>query len=244
MRPVSRGVKPPVAAFKKYQDAKIPLLKKIDTYCSYCERRIEVSLAVEHIQPKGLPAYEALICEWTNFLLACANCNSTKGSQDVILANVLLPDRDNTFLAYEYTLDGKIRVAPNLSLGLAAKAETLLKLTGLDKNISSVIDDNGMQIVVDRASKRMQVYASARDMASDLANDPDNLIFRSAIIRLAQAEGLFSIWMKVFEDDPVMRQQLIDAHRGTRESGCFDNLTQDPITPHPNTDELAPGGRI
>lgn len=244
MRPIRRDASPQATPFTPYQNAKNHLLGRIDRYCSYCERRIETMLAVEHIQPKGLPAYAALEGDWTNFLLGCVNCNSTKKDKDVILADVLLPDRDNTFLAYEYGLDGSMKMAAGLPAHLSAMANALLKLTGLDRNINTVLDDNGVQIVVDRASKRMEVYGIARECAADLAKEPDNARLQSAIVRTAVAEGQFSIWMKVFEGNPTMLARLINSHRGTREAGCFDPATQAPLSPHPNDDALNPGGRI
>src|SRR5271157_2553705 len=107
MRPVLRGNSPQAADYDNYRDAFGELTGRIGMFCSYCERRIPTQLAVEHIQPKGLPAYAHLQGRWENFLLGCVNCNSTKGDKDVVLADVLLPDRDNTAAAYEYTMDPK-----------------------------------------------------------------------------------------------------------------------------------------
>jgi 5-methylcytosine-specific restriction endonuclease McrA len=78
MRPIRRGLSPRTSDFEEYQSAQPYLAGRLDTYCSYCERRIATNLAVEHIQPKGRPAYANLIGRWDNFLLACVNCNSTK----------------------------------------------------------------------------------------------------------------------------------------------------------------------
>jgi uncharacterized protein (TIGR02646 family) len=222
----------------------IPLLTRIGSYCSYCERKVEVSLAVEHVQPKALPAYAHLETTWSNFLLGCTNCNSTKGDQDVVFADILLPDRDNTFLAYEYEADGSMTIAPGLAAPLQAQAAELLKLTGLDRKVTAILDDNDKQIVVDRVSKRINVFAKAREVLSKLEKRPDDADFIETIVMLAAAEGCFSIWMKVFQGHPEVRRRLIDEHRGTRESGCFDAVTQEPVSPHPNVDAFAPGGRL
>ncbi len=123
-------------------------------------------------------------------------------------------------------------------------AAKLLELTGLDRKISTVIDDNGKQIVVDRASKRMEVRAIALEAVADFEADPNNPMLQKWIVKSAVAEGQFSIWMSAFAGKPVILKRLIDAHRGTRESGCFDPETQTPITPHPNLDALVPGNRI
>lgn len=74
--------------FADYDDAKPFLLARLGPFCSYCERRIPTNLAVEHIQPKGVPKYAPLEKTWDNFLLACVNCNSTKGDDDVLLDQV------------------------------------------------------------------------------------------------------------------------------------------------------------
>lgn len=101
MRPVKKGATP-VAAFNRYEDAFDYLLDrvgigewsgiKIGQYCSYCERCIQTNLAVEHIEPKsGDFAKPELQKEWSNFLLACVNCNSTKGAKEVDLGSIFLP---------------------------------------------------------------------------------------------------------------------------------------------------------
>ena len=76
MRPVTRGAGP--RAYTAYGQAIGDLEERLGIYCSYCERRVATNLAVEHIQPKGLDAYEMLAVRWDNFLLGCVNCNSTK----------------------------------------------------------------------------------------------------------------------------------------------------------------------
>lgn len=191
-----------------------------------------------------MPAYAHLETIWSNFLLGCTNCNSTKGNQDVVLADLLLPDRDNTFLAYDYAADGSLTVAAGLAPPLRAQAAELLRLTGLDRTVATILDDNDRQIVVDRVSKRINVFAKAREVLAKLEKRPHDIDFIETIVMLAAAEGCFSIWMKVFQGYPEVCQRLIDAHPGTRNSGCFDAVTQAPISPHPNNDAIVPGGRI
>ncbi|MBB3224470.1 HNH endonuclease [Pseudoduganella umbonata] len=202
------------------------------------------NLAVEHIQPKGLPAYAALEYTWHNFLLGCINCNSTKKDKDVVLSAHLLPDRDNTAYAYDYTPDGK--VAPSAqatALGLYNKAFRTLRLTGLHKRICKALDENGKQVAVDRVSQRIEIWGQAEEAKADLANN-DTDILRKYIAKLARESGFFSIWMTVFANDIDMRQRLIDSFPGTRESGCFDPVTTQPVTPSPNHDKLADGGKL
>jgi hypothetical protein len=62
-------------------------------------------------------------------------------------------------------------------------------------------------------------------------------------VRTAQENGFFSIWMAVFEGHVGFRQQLIAAFEGTAGSGCFDPLTTAPVSPAPNPEGLAHGGK-
>lgn len=87
--------------YNPYSDAKDPLVANLGGYCSYCEARLDVerTLEIEHVQPKSLVKYRHLEFAWRNFLLACPICNASpnKGDNDVVLADVHLPHRDNTF---------------------------------------------------------------------------------------------------------------------------------------------------
>jgi uncharacterized protein (TIGR02646 family) len=244
MRPIRRGGSPLEKDYKEYKDAKADLIGRLGPYCSYCERRIATMLAVEHIQPKGLPAYADLIGRWENFLLGCVNCNATKKDKDVQLNEVLLPDRDNTFAAFVYSADGKVAPSPELSDGLQRMAEDTLSLTGLDKKISVVQDENGKQIALDRVSQRMEAWAVAKEARSDILTNSENEAVRLGAVRTALGYGFFSIWMTVFSSDSDMRNRLINAFKGTRESGCFDPATGSPISPAPNPDGLPGGGKL
>ena len=210
-------------------------------YCSYCERRMPTNLAVEHIQPKGLPQYKALEGRWDNFLLGCVNCNSTKGDQDVVLADYVIPDRDNTAAVFDYALDGRIEIAPGMSGNVIAMAKRTLAVTGLDKRASEVLDANGQLVAIDRFNQRMEVRRIAETSRSDLAayRTPQtmNLVANSAL-----GHGHFSIWIDVFEDDREMRQLLIERFPGTA-SDCFDSVTSNTVSPRPHTG-LANGSKI
>ena len=231
MRPVHRGASPQADDFANYRDAFGELVSRMGMFCSYCERRIATNLAVEHIQPKGLPAYAHLEGRWDNFLLGCVNCNSTKGDKDVVLKDVLLPDRDNTAAAYVYSMDGKIEVNPILTDRQKELATATLSLTGLDKRISRVTDANGRLVAIDRVAQRMEVWLIAESSRDDLADNPSDA-FRRQIARTAVGHGFFSIWMAVFANDKTMRQMLVDEFPGTA-TNCFDAATQ-PVSPRPD----------
>jgi uncharacterized protein (TIGR02646 family) len=161
MRPVRRGPSPRNLDFLDYKDAKPDLVARTGRYCSYCERSIATGLEIEHIQPKALPQYLDLIGRWENLLLACRNCNATKGHKDVVLADILLPDRDNTFAAFVYTEDGKVSPRPGLDAPHRAQALATLSLTGLDKAISNTLDQNGKLVALDLVSQRMEAWGIA-----------------------------------------------------------------------------------
>lgn len=180
-------------------------------------------------------------------MLACVNCNSCKLTKDVVLAEVFLPDRDNTFHAFSYQQDG--RVVPSaaaIAAGLNEIADRALALTGLDKSSEKTPDANGKQVALDRVSQRMEVWGKALEACHDVrtAHTASATVVRDYVVKLAQAEGFFSIWMTVFQDDIDMLNRLIDAFPGTRTSGCFDPVTAAPITPAPNPDGLSAGGKL
>ena len=96
MRPVARltlfDAHGNLKSFSTYQEARPDLILAFGEYCSYCEMHLDASLAVEHVQPKDLNPGLAL--SWSNFLLGCTNCNSTKSNKAPGLANCFWPDRD------------------------------------------------------------------------------------------------------------------------------------------------------
>jgi uncharacterized protein (TIGR02646 family) len=231
MRPLFRGASPQAGDYSNYRDAFRELASRIGMFCSYCERRIVTQLAVEHIQPKGLSAYEHLKGRWENFLLGCVNCNSTKGDQDVVLNNLLLPDRDNTAAAYTYTMDGKIAVRTSLTAAQQDMAKRTLTLTGLDRRISEVFDSNGRLVAIDRIAQRMEIWLIAQESKSDLLLKPTDG-FRRQIARTATGHGFFSIWMTVFEDDLAVRKLLIQEFTGTA-ADCYDLNTTTTVSPRP-----------
>lgn len=241
MRPASKGNSPIVGDYADYRDAFPELQSRIGPYCSYCERRIPTNLAVEHIQPKNDELYPELKGKWINYLLGCVNCNSTKLNKDVVLSDIFLPDRDNTFYAFDYTEDGKISVASHLSPANKRMAETLRKLVGLEKRLSEVLDENGLIVAIDRVSQRMEAWLIALESKAELEDSPTEGM-RRQVVRTAVAQGYFSVWMKVFEDDPEMRRRFVeDGFPGTARD-CFD-ANMSPISPRA-AGTLEHGGKI
>lgn len=255
MRPVKRGDSPITGDYTNYKDAKTELISRVGSgwvaqkhlasYCSYCERKIETMLAVEHIEPKDGPYGKPhLIGSWKNFLLACVNCNSTKKDKPVILDDLFSPDRDNTFAAFEYLPDGNVIPASNLTPTNRQKALDTLALTGLDKAMRQSVDQEGRLIAEDRASQRMQVWGIAEVAKGDIDAEPNNDRLKRQVVVNAVSNGFFSVWMAVFHNNADMRNRFIEAFAGTRASGCFDPISTLPVSPAPNPDVLPHGGKI
>jgi uncharacterized protein (TIGR02646 family) len=220
MRPIFRGKRPIDSAgnsqvFTKYQEARGHLIDRLGEYCSYCEMPLKASLAVEHCQPKS--QHPKLELEWDNFLLACTNCNSTKGDKDVSLADYYWVHIDNTFRAFIYLEGGLIRCHPSLTDEEKIKAEATIKLVGLDK-----ISINDRERSDRRQSNRRETWDIAKRSRGRLQtnNTPE---MREQIVDLAKAKGFWSIWMTVFKDDRDMLQRFIAEFPGTCQD-CFDQL--------------------
>jgi uncharacterized protein (TIGR02646 family) len=207
-------------------------------YCSYCERPLPTSLAVEHVEPKFW--HPALRLAWDNFLLACTNCNSTKGDENIQLHELLLPDRDNTSTAFEYDDTGQVQAAAHLRPALRKLAEKTLTLTGQNKQIRIPSDPALKGLAISRRNQRRNAWLEAVDAHNDLAQHPSDGV-RRRIVAEARARGFFSIWMKVFEADPDMRLRFIAAFEGTA-ADCFDSGGL-PVSPRP-ANGLAHGGRV
>jgi hypothetical protein len=214
-------------------------------YCSFCERRLPTSLAVEHIQAKSLAQYVQLKGKWENFLLACVNCNSTKGTKDVALDAMFLPDRDNTFHAFAYYADGSIRASEYaLAAGLEPVADATLALTGLDVAAANSLDQKDALIALDRVLQRVEAWKTAETARENVAGNPHSDAMRSMVVQLAIASGFFSVWLTIFSDDNDMVLRLVRAFPGTEPAGCFEALVGKSLTPSPNLDALPFGGKI
>lgn len=208
MRPVDKGTAP-VAAYKNYADAAPHLEQRIGRYCSYCERYIATNLAVEHVQPKSL--VQAMALAWSNFLLACVNCNSCKGNKPVALADYLWPDSDNTLQAFEYGVGGVVGPRPTLSAQLRAKAQATSILVGLDRVPGSASPPTQSDL---RWLKRFETWRKANDALGRLAR-ADSAELREQVVETATATGLFSIWWTVFAADADMQARLRVGFIGT-----------------------------
>jgi uncharacterized protein (TIGR02646 family) len=214
MRPVVRGSWPLDAEgeqkeFAKYQNARKDLIDRLGGYCSYCEMKIDASLAVEHIQPKS--HHPSLTFDWNNFLLACPNCNSNKGKKNIALNDYIWPDRDNTFRALDYQR-GIVKSKPNIE---ETKANRLIQLVGLDKI------PNPINTTDRRWLSRLEAWDMAERAKHNLNRCYTNQMNIHDILDTAKAQGYWSIWMTQFRNDPNMLKRFIDDFPGTC-TDCFD----------------------
>lgn len=214
MRPITKGLAPSVYA--KYQDAIADLEKHYGKYCSYCERYFPGNLAVEHVSPKSLdPARET---DWSNFLIACSNCNSIKSDQPTNDKDFVWPDKDNTHLAIEYTAGGLVKPSSTLAPRLAKRVTALIELVGLDRHPGQPPEKQPASRD-DRYKQREEAWAVAQRARAALAV-ADHPLSRQAFVDSAVSRGFVSIWLSVFHDDPDMRRRLVEAHPGTARD-CF-----------------------
>ena len=212
MRPVEKGDAP--RAFTKYQQALPHLAEHLGNYCSYCERRISNQLAVEHIQPKT--HHEDLLLEWNNFLLACTNCNSTKGHQDITLADYYWPDLDNTARAFSYQKVGSVEVDDALSDDEKERAQRTLALTGLDR-FPGYLEPSPR----DRRWRQRQEVWDIAQRAQKRLGSTKSTTLQAQVVDTATGHGFWSVWMTVFADDVDMKRRFCEAFPGTAPD-CFD----------------------
>ena len=194
--------------FATYGDAAPYLRERLGRFCSYCERKIPVNLAVEHVVPKSQkPELEK---DWDNFLLACTNCNSQKRDKPVEPADFLWPDTDDTLAAFTYEPSGAIQVAAGLDPLQQANAQALLSLVGLD------LPPEQATAADYRHKDRLEQWGKARVALDMLARAPDHTRdkTRAAIVTLA-TDG-YSVWATVFRGDPTTLAALAKKYPGTR----------------------------
>lgn len=217
MRPIVRGAGPrdqdgQEIKFTAYQQARRELIERMGEYCSYCEMQLDASLAVEHVQPKKPPGAAAAVPEreldWDNFLLACTNCNSTKGDTDVVLSDYLWPDRDDTFHALRYREGGVVDSFPG---ALKVQSDRLIQLVGLHTKPDTA-EASDRRWLNRREAWDMAVRAKDRLARCPLEAKHD---MREQVIDTVQSKGFWSVWLTVFADDPVMRNRLLQAFPGT-----------------------------
>lgn len=218
MRPVERGPRPinpqtgEEKVFSAYKYARRDLIDRMGQYCSYCETRLNASLAVEHVRPKD-PVPE-LELEWDNFLLGCTNCNSTKNDTNVVLVDYYWPDRHNTYIPFVYTEDGRLEISSDLQAPEIQKAQAMADLVGLQKypNNATASDRRWLN----RKEAYQKALRNRKRLFEASTHGPENRrLFLDLLIELATSSGFFSIWFSVFEAENDVRKALLEAFPGT-----------------------------
>lgn len=220
MRPVDKDAQPlradgTIITFTEYPRTRRYLIDSIGEYCSYCERNIPTSLAVEHVRPKTHNPHLELV--WSNLLLACTNCNSTKGHTNVVLTDYFWPDSDNTFEKFTYDLSGLVKVNPMLNAVDATKAQNTISLVGLDRRQPKVGTKSWEEASDRRHEHRLNAYVEANNYAANYNNASveDRAKFLPFLIDIAK-KGFWSIWMHAFRDFPEVQRELVNNFKGTR----------------------------
>lgn len=215
MRPVNRG-DDPVLGPANYAAAREPLAARLGYYCSYCGVSLHTSAEVEHVRPKV--NNPELLVRWSNLLLACKPCNTTKSRRNPGEFDVFWPDRDNTQRAFVYGPQALIGIHPDLNEEQRAKAQATLDLTGLDR--SPLTAPN---LSIDRWRRREIVWQRATASFSDFIAEGACSTSRLAdrVVDLAVEAGIWSIWMTVFRGHPAMLRRFNQAFPGTAQD-CFD----------------------
>lgn len=233
MRPLERGPCPrePNTNTQKiytvYSKARRDLIERLGEYCSYCETRLNASLAVEHVHPKI--HHPNLELDWNNFLLACTNCNSTKGSQAIIFDDYYWADIHNTFIAFQYLEGGQVVPHPLLTEAQKEKAKRTIELVGLDKT------PNKPDASDRRWQNRKEVWEIAKLNLKRLESTTDKTNYAKAIVDMAKGYGFWSIWMVVFKNHNEVLKGLVTEFIGTYQPG-FDSDNN--YAPLPRTEDL------
>lgn len=204
--------------YNPYGDARPVLLANLGPYCSYCEQYFSngTNLQTEHVQPKGytvngVKPYDHLKTRWDNFLLGCQTCNGkgNKGSKDVVLTDIHLPHRNNTYLSLQYREAGVVVPNPQLQGQSLANAQALIDLLGLDKEES---DTDG------RCGMRRAAWDKATCYLADYERGEIKL---PRLMDYIKIYGCWSIWFTVFIHHREVRQALVEDFPGTSRQ-CFD----------------------
>ncbi len=225
MRPVERGPDPNPGGWSSWGPAAADALAgRMGWHCAYCEMPLLTGAHVEHIRPKDLHGH--LACEWTNWLLACTNCNSTKGVKDPGVDEALWPDRDNTARAFRYGMSGVVSISRDIPDSVSPRAATLRDIVGLDRR-----PGHPEHRLADRRwQRRLDAYDQAVLARDEIQADPTNDAVRRLSVQLAVQTGFFSVWMSVFDADRDMRLRLISAFGPA--PACYDGEGREVPRPH------------
>ncbi len=127
----------------------------------------------------------------------------------MVITDYYWPDQDNTARAFIYEEGGTIVVNPGLSAEQQARAKRMIDLVGLDKN-----PGNDPAASDRRWTNRLEAWGMAKRARQHVQKFPVPEM-RDQVVDTALAKGFRSIWMTVFQDDPIMRVSFINSFKGT-----------------------------
>ena len=198
MRPVDKGYAP--RAYTDYGQARHDLAEKIGYYCSYCEMKVLQSIEVEHILPQNKGG---AVLDWDNFLLSCKYCNTVKLDRNSNITDYFWPDRDNTDLVFDYLEGDGIKPKSTLKAEFKPIAEKTINLTGLDRIPSGKNEPTKADT---RWRSRQQQWDIAKESFVRWQKAPIQEM--AELIALTSLGGHYSIWMKVFEAEKVVLDEI------------------------------------
>lgn len=203
MRAVNKGTSN--KKYNRYQEARNDLAKQIGWFCSYCEMAVSNMIEVEHVVPIDKGGSEL---DWENFLLSCKYCNTVKGAKNSSRDGYIWPDKDNSDLAFSYSETNGIE-ARNSQVQWEAKAT--IQLMGLDRN-------PGMQNEPTKADarwiSRLQAWFISNSSYKNWNAKPTaEMAFQISLTALGT--GFYSIWCKVFENEPYVLNEIRKQFAGT-----------------------------
>lgn len=226
MRPVNKwkvghiiGLESIKESYNPYSSAKPHLESNLGCFCSYCEIPItDEAMHIEHVKPQLLNP--SLKFKWSNFLVSCHRCNGTdnKGQKPVIFKSIYLPHRNNTYKCIEYHASGLVSVKSGLSTIEIQKTQNLIELVGLHLMKGNPDHKNGDK----RAERRQSVYKLAIKYESEYRKG--NISSIQYIVDLALGKGFWSVWMQVFNYQPLVLNELINSFQGTQPDCLTSNI--------------------
>ncbi|MFT5916358.1 MAG: hypothetical protein ACI81T_002866 [Bacteroidia bacterium] len=212
MRPIIKGNWPKDEdgnnkIYRPYGTAKYDLVNDIGRYCSFCDRRANYNgLDVEHILPKKY--HSDLEENWDNFLLACTNCNSTKGTDEVDLSKLFMPHINNTAHIFKYGTGGLLTINKSLKSSDEEKAKKYFELVGVDRK-----PGHKKYSYKDlRWKERETVFTLAQRYLTKYERKECD---EETVCDLAIGYGFWSVWMSVFRQHKKIKIELIDKFSGT-----------------------------
>ena len=199
MRPIDKSrYTANLVEYKPYGNAKPNLITAIGKYCSFCEREgFSSSLDVEHVEYKNTHIDKQFL--WSNFLLACKNCNSIKDTKEVVFFNIILPHLDDTFSPFEYLESGYIKIKDEVQAPLRSKVIELVNLVGLDRRPGHL----RYSTKDDRWQERKQSWELSHKYLKKYSEDKCDI---ETIVDLSKSGGFWSIWMNTFKDFPLVQR--------------------------------------